>query len=87
MTHRQDRPEVTVDTGSDADLLREMIAFVASRMMELGLRGSPASARRPLAKPHQPAQRLSRADIGDTRRRRAAGDPQAREGQLISVRS
>ena len=33
-----------VEKGSDADLLREMIAFIASRMMELGWKGSPAPA-------------------------------------------
>jgi len=74
-----------VEKGSDADLLREMIAFIAGRMMELeveGLTGAGHGER--LAHPHQSTQRLPRADLGDTRRHRAAGDPQAQEGHSWS---
>ena len=73
-----------VEKGSDADLLREMIAFIAERLMELEVEGLTGAAHgEQFADAHQPAQRLSRAGLGDARRHRAAGDPQAPEGQLL----
>ena len=49
-----------VGKGSDADLLREMIAFIVGRMLELeveGPTGAGHGGRSPHA--HQPTQRLS----------------------------
>jgi hypothetical protein len=56
-----------VEKGSDADLLREMIAFIAGRMMELeveGLTGAGHGERSPTR--INPAQRLPRTHLGET---------------------
>ena len=51
-----------LEKGPDADLLREMIGFVAERLMALDVEG--LRPRRAHAFAHQPAQRLSRAAVG-----------------------
>jgi putative transposase len=46
-----------VEKGSDADLLREMIAFVATRMMDMEVEGCvPAQLRDPPRSHHRHAQ-------------------------------
>ena len=47
-----------VEKGSDADLLREMIAYIAGRMMELEVEGMRRRPWRALAHAHKPTQRL-----------------------------
>ena len=73
-----------IEKGSDDDLLREMMVYVANRMMDLeveSLTGAAHGERSPDAT--QPSQRLSRAGLGDARRHGRPGDPQAQEGQLL----
>ncbi len=72
------------EKGADADLLRDMIQFVAQRMMEMdtrepvrrGLRGAQPGA-------GQQPQRLPRAAVGDPRRIRGSEDPEAAQRQLF----
>lgn len=60
-----------------------MIGFVAERLMELevGAATGAGYGEKPVA--HGPAQRLSRARLGDACRHRRAAHPQAQEGLLF----
>ena len=74
-----------IEKGSDADLLREMIAFIAGRMMELEVEGlTGGRPRRAVVQPRQSTQRLPRAGLG----RRCAGTvpleiPKLRKGFVL----
>ena len=83
-SNRQESAPMTIDRvamkellekGSDQDLLREMLAFVASRMMDVeveSLTGAAHGERSPERMAH--------------RRRHGAGrDPEASQGQLLSA--
>ena len=74
------------EKGSDADLLRAMIGFVAQRLMALdveGLGGAAHGARTPERTNNQPAQRLPRPAPGEPRRQRGAAPPQAARGRVL----
>ena len=67
-----------LEKGSDTDLLREMVGFVADRLMALeveSLCGAAPGERTPAR--NQPAQRLSRPGLGYPRRHARAQDPEA----------
>ena len=72
------------EKGADADLLREMIQYVAQRMMEMDVEGLCARRLR-RAKPgsgEQP-QRLPRPALGHPRRECRSEDPEAAPGELL----
>jgi len=77
-----------IDKGSDVDLLREMIAFVTGRMMEMEVESLTGAAHgeRSADRVNQP-QWLSHARLGDARRDDTDCDPEAQEGQLFPVLS
>ena len=60
------------EKGADADLLREMIQYVAQRMMEMDVEGRCGGGLR-RAKPRagEQPQRLPRPALGDARRQRS----------------
>ena len=75
-----------LEKGSDQDLLREMMAFVA--IAHDGRRGREPDRRRPrraLRRSNEPAQRLSRTRLAHRRRHRAGGDPEASQGLVFPV--
>ena len=75
-----------VEKGSDADLLREMIAFVTARMMDMEVESLTGAAPwRAIRGQNEQPQRLPRAHLGDKGGQRAAGDPQASQGQLFPL--
>jgi putative transposase len=76
-----------VEKGSDEDLLREMMAYVANRMMHLeveSLTGAGHGERTPTRTNHRNGYR-ERA--WETRGHSRAGDPQAEERQLLPRRA
>ena len=80
-----------IEKGADADLVRELLAFAAERMMELEVEartGAPAGVRSADRLTHRngyrerPWDEQQRCSSGRTDR---AGDPEAEEGVLPSV--
>ena len=72
------------EKGADSDLLREMIQYVAQRMMEMDIEGRCGAAfgeRSP--EPGQQPQRLPRPALGHPRRECRSEDPEAAIGELL----
>ena len=66
------------EKGPDADLLREMIQYVAQRMMEMDVEGRCARRlRRTKPRAGEQPQRLPRPALGDARRHGRPEDPEA----------
>jgi hypothetical protein len=70
-----------IEKAPDADFLREMIAVISNRLMEMELE---SLTRVDLA--HQPPQRLSRAHLGDARLQRRPRHPEAQNRPISSAR-
>ena len=76
--------QALLEKAPDADFLREMIGFAVKRLMELevgAITGAAWGEKSGAAL--RPAQRLSRAGLGDARRHRRAPHPEAPEGKLL----
>ena len=72
------------EKGPDADLLREMIQYVAQRMMEMDVEGLlRRGLRRAKPRAGEQPQRLSRPAVGDARGDRRPEDPEAAVGELL----
>jgi putative transposase len=74
-----------IEKGADGDLVRDMLAFAAERIMEIGGRGArpaPATAADHSGSNQSP-QRLSRAAVGDAGRPDRPRDPEAAQGHPI----
>ena len=72
------------EKGADIDVLRQMVQFMAQRLMEIDVDGRcGAGYDEKSARAAEQPQRLPRAHLGHPRRQRRAEDPQAAPGQLL----
>ena len=74
-----------IEKQADSDLVREMLAFAADRIMELEVEAAHRRGEgRTLAAARGAAQRISGARLGHPCRADRAGDPEAAQGKLSS---
>lgn len=71
-----------VEKAADADLVREMLAFAAERIMEAEVEMLTGAAKGAHRAAGDPSERLPRAGLGHAGRADRAGDPEAAQGQL-----
>ena len=73
------------EKGSDVDVLRQMIQYVSQRLMDMDVEGRcSAGLWRTEPGPGQQSERVSRTDLGHSKRHGRSSDSQAPTGQLLS---